>query len=113
MIQTQVRIEGTGNSKEHALNVALGKIQNKIMTEYKGNMILRIEPINVDVIQAEQFSYTERFLLFFFPRKRSKFSVILDVDVNLFLLDIEEITFKKIEKENTLRSNILGSQYSK
>lgn len=113
VIETTVRIQGSGNTKEQALSVALGKIQNKIMTEYKGNMIIRIEPMNVNVIEAKESVYTERFLLFFFSRQRSKFNVVIDVDVNLFLLDVGEITFEKIEQGNDLKTHIMGNQFSK
>lgn len=108
VIETKVRIEGKGDSKEKALNFALGNIQKKIMKDYKGNMIIRIEPVNVEVVEAMETSYIERFLFIFAPRERSKYRVVLEVDVKLFLLDVEEINFKKIEQGNSLKSNIFG-----
>ena len=105
VIETKVRIEGKGDSKEKALNYALGNIQKKIMEEYKGNMIIRIEPVNVDVVEAMETSYTERFLFIFAPRVRKKYRVVLDVDVQLFLLDVESINFSEIKsgKSNIFR----------
>lgn len=108
VIETKVRIEGNGDSKERALNTALGNIQKKVMKDYKGNMIIRIEPVNVDVIEAMETSYIERFLFIFAPRERSKYRVVLDVDVKLFLLDVEEINFNKVEQGNSLKRNIFG-----
>ncbi len=113
VIETRVRIEGKGDSKEKALNIALGNIQKKIMKEYKGNMIIRIEPVNVAVVEAKETSYIERFLFFFLPRERSKYSVVLDVDVNLFLLDVEEIRFEKVEQGNSLKGQIMGNNFLK
>ncbi|MEG0260248.1 MAG: DUF4312 family protein [Lysinibacillus sp.] len=113
MIETTVRIEGKGDSKDRAFNIALGNIQKKIMKEYKGSMIIRIEPINVNVIEAKETSYVERFLFFFFPRQRSKFSVVLDVDVNLFLLDVDKVDFEKNEQGNNLKGQVLGSHFLK
>lgn len=107
--QQTVRIEGVGHSKEQAVSVALGNIQKKIMSEQKG-MIIRIEPLHVEVVEAKELTYTERFLFFFFPRKRQKFKVVLDVEVNLFLLNIDEIQFEKIEKINGVVKTILGEQ---
>ena len=107
-IETKVRVEGKGDSKEKALNIALGNIQKKVMKEYKGNMIIRIEPVNVDVVEAIETSYTERFLFIFSPRDRSKYKVVLDVDINLFLLDVEEISFNKIDQGDSLKRNIFG-----
>ncbi|WP_430509730.1 DUF4312 family protein [Gottfriedia solisilvae] len=107
--QQTVRIEGIGQSKEQAVSDALGNIQRKIMSEQKG-MIIRIEPLHVEVVEAKELTYTEHFLFFFFPRKRQKFKVVLDVDVNLFLLNIDEIQFKKIEQTNGVVKTILGEQ---
>ncbi|WP_107837831.1 DUF4312 family protein [Metasolibacillus meyeri] len=110
--QAKVQVEGTGQSKELAINKALGSIQKKIMSSYKG-LILRIEPIDVSVIEAKETAYTERFLLFFFPRQRSKYQVVLEVEVNVFLLDAEEIAFDKTEVANTMRNMLLGNQLNK
>lgn len=41
--QTTVEIDGIGNSKEQAINKALGKIQQKVMSSYKG-LILGLNP---------------------------------------------------------------------
>lgn len=113
VIETKVRTEGKGDSKEKALNIALGNIQKKVMKDYKGNMIIRIEPIDVDVVEAKEFSYIERFLFLFFPRKRSKYSVVLDVKINLFLLNVEEINFNKVEQKNNIKSHAMGSLFPK
>jgi uncharacterized protein (TIGR03578 family) len=91
-IQHSVRIEGKGQSKDHALANALGKIQKKVNAELKG-MIIRIEPMKIDIIEATEETYTERFLFFFFPRKRSEFKLVMDVEVDLFLLETDKINF--------------------
>lgn len=91
----RVRIEGKGQSKEHTIANALGKIQKTVNAEI-GGMIIRIEPMKIDIIEAIEETYTERFLLFFFPRKRSQFKLVMDIEVDLFLLETEKIEF--IEK---------------
>lgn len=83
------------------------------MKDYKGNMIIRIEPVNVNVIEAKETSYIERFFFFFFPRQRSKYSVVLDVEINLFLLDVGQITFEKNEQGNGVKEQVLGSHFLK
>ncbi len=90
----KVRIEGKGQSKEHAIATALGKIQKKVNAELNG-MIIRIEPINIEIVEAIEETYTERFLLFFFPRKRSQFKLLMDIEVDLFLLETEKIEFRE------------------
>lgn len=108
-IQRTVRVEGQGNTKDHAFSIALGNIQKKVMSEHKG-MIIRIEPINVEVVEARERTYTERFLIFFLPRKRQTYKVVLDIDVQLFILDVDEISFEKADDRNGVRSLVLGDQ---
>ncbi|GLC86924.1 DUF4312 family protein [Lysinibacillus piscis] len=110
--QATVQIEGIGQSKELAINTALGSIQKKIMSNYKG-LILRIEPIDVTVIEARETTYTERFFLLFFPRKRNQYKVVLEVEVNVFLLDVEEIVFEKTDMPDNMRNMLLGNQINK
>ncbi|MGX6445488.1 DUF4312 family protein [Neobacillus sp. K501] len=110
--ETKVQIEGIGNSKELAINSALGMIQKKVMKEHKG-LILRIEPIDLQVLEARETSYTERFFLFFFPRKRSKFKVKLEVNVNIFLIDVDEIKFEKVNEPDNVKTMILGHSVNK
>ncbi|GIN62605.1 hypothetical protein J27TS8_25980 [Robertmurraya siralis] len=105
IVQFKVSVEGKGKSKELAINTALGKIQRKVMDEFKA-MIIRIEPVSIDVIEAIEHTYTERFLLFFFPRKRSVYKVVIDVDVKITLLKVEDIDFKKIESPDGIVNNI-------
>lgn len=110
--ETKVQIEGIGNSKELAINSALGMIQKKVMKEHKG-LILRIEPIDLQVLEARETSYTERFFLFFFPRKRSKFKVKLEVSVNIFLIDVDEIKFEKVNEPDNVKTMMLGHSANK
>lgn len=106
-----VCVEGVGNTKEQAISIALGNIQKKILSEQKG-MIIRIEPLHVEVIEAKELMYTERFLFIFFPRKRQKYKVVLDVDVNLFILEVDKIQFEQVEQSNSVMNSILGGQQS-
>ena len=110
--QTKIQIEGAGKTKELAINTALGKVQSKVMSAYKG-MILRIEPLDVSVIEAKELTYTERFLLFFFPRKRSEYKVVLEIEVNVLLLEVEQIVFEKNAAEDSMRNMLLGHQTNK
>jgi len=89
----KLRIEGKGQTKDHAIAGALGKIQKKVNAELDG-MIIRIEPMNIEIIEAIEETYTERFLLFLFPRKRSEFKLVMDVEVDLFMIETNKIDFK-------------------
>lgn len=107
--QSTLRIEGFGISKELAINTALGTIQKKVMEQYKG-IILRIEPIDIRIISANETIYTERFLFFLFPRKRKKYKVVLDIDVNIFMLNVDEIPFESAELPDNIRNVVLGNE---
>lgn len=50
--QVIVTVEGKGDSKQHAFASALGNIQKKMMQE--SEVILRIEPVEVEVIKATE-----------------------------------------------------------
>lgn len=105
-----VRVSGDGNTKDHAIASALSKIQKKVMSD-NGNkgVILRIEPLDVTIVEAQEIASTERFLLFFFPRKRIRYEVTLDVQVDIMFMDTAEVDFEKVEvKKGAIRS-ILGN----
>lgn len=89
--QVIVTVEGKGDSKQHAFASALGQIQKKMMQE--SEVILRIEPIEVNVIEAKQKTYKERFLFFFFPRNKTTYHVELEVTVNVTTLQVDEVAF--------------------
>ena len=89
--QTVILVEGKGDSKQHAFASALNQIQKKMMQE--SEVILRIEPIKVNVLKASQKNYTERFLFFFFPRKRVSYQVKLEVTVSITTLQIDAVRF--------------------
>ncbi|MDT2597922.1 DUF4312 family protein [Enterococcus dongliensis] len=89
--QVVVTVEGKGDSKQHAFASALGEIQKKMMQE--SEVILRIEPVEVEVVKAVQQSYKERFLFFFFPRIRTHYYVELKVTVNVTTIELNEVTF--------------------
>ncbi|MEF7562467.1 DUF4312 family protein [Bacillus infantis] len=108
-IQHRVKVEGKGKSKELAINTALGQIQKKVMDEYKA-MIIRIEPLSINVIEAIEHIYTERFLLFCFPRKRHVYKVVMDVDVNITLLKVEDIHFTTTESPSGIVESIIRNE---
>ncbi|MCH3669361.1 DUF4312 family protein, partial [Enterococcus faecium] len=72
---------------------ALAEIQNKIMEQ--SNVLLRIEPVNVDILKAVENKYTERFLFFFFPRQRISYEVELSVTVAVTEIKLADISFSQ------------------
>ncbi|MEX9604961.1 DUF4312 family protein [Providencia huaxiensis] len=89
-IETVVRVTGQGDTKQKAIADALNSIQKTVLKN-STDIILRIEPKDVEVISAHSHSRTEKFL--FLPRKREHFRVVLDVSLDVTLLSVNEIPF--------------------
>lgn len=99
-MEITVRVSGKGNSKQEALNRALYKIQKQVMKLYPESMILRIEPVDVTVVSANEMKYSEKFLFFFFKRTRENFDVTLDIKIHLSLIAIKEVSFNIRNQKN-------------
>ena len=91
-IETVVRGTGQGDTKQTAIADALNSIQKTVLKN-STDIILRIEPKDVEVISAHSHSRTEKFLFLFLPRKREHFRVVLDVSLDVTLLSVNEIPF--------------------
>ncbi|MBV7390671.1 DUF4312 family protein [Enterococcus alishanensis] len=89
--QKKVIVNGKGDSKQHAFAAALGEIQQKLMQE--SEVLLRVEPLEVEVLAATEQTFTERFLFFFFPRKRTNYQVQLAVTVEVSEIDLTLVPF--------------------
>ena len=93
-----IQVEGTGKEKNLAFANALNQIHNRVLKE-KNDVIVRIEPLDIQVVKAEQETFTERFFFFFLPRTRADYRVLLDVEVEITLIEMETIPF--VEKRVT------------
>lgn len=98
-----IQVEGTGKEKNQAFANALNQIHNRVLKE-KNDVIIRIEPLDIEIIKAEQETFTERFLFFFLPRKRADYRVVLAVEVEITLIEMETIDFveKRVADPNGL-----------
>lgn len=98
-----IQVEGTGKEKNLAFANALNQIHNRVLKE-REDVIVRIEPLDIQIITAEQETYTERFFFFFLPRARADYRVMLDVEVEITLIEMDTITFveKKVADPNGL-----------
>ncbi|MGL4600893.1 MAG: DUF4312 family protein [Plesiomonas sp.] len=91
-----VTVSGKGNTKQSAFAAALSQVQNKMLKE-SSQVLLRIEPVDVTIINATHRTIIDKFLFFFLSRRKDEFSVILDVKVNVSTVDPEKITFTNIK----------------
>lgn len=88
----EVIVSGNGKEKSHAFSQALQNVQQKLMKQ-SSDVFLQIEPIDVEVLKAEQQETTERFLFFFLPRKKITYLVELKVKVVIKKISQEKINF--------------------
>jgi uncharacterized protein (TIGR03578 family) len=54
---------------------------------------LRIEPIDVRVLRAQESVRKEKFLFFFLARERRNYSVELDITVSVTVIDTDKVDF--------------------
>lgn len=93
-----IQVEGIGKEKNLAFANALNQIHNRVLKE-KSDVIVRIEPLDIQIVKAEQETFTERFLFFFLPRTSVDYRVLLDVEVEITLIEMETVAF--VEKRVT------------
>ncbi|WP_413524602.1 DUF4312 family protein [Carnobacterium divergens] len=96
-----IRVEGTGKEKTQAFASALNRIHTKVLKE-SNEVVLRIEPLDVQVLVAEEETFIEKFLFLFLPRTRVTYRVVLNVEIEVTLIEMEKVTFvqKKISDPN-------------
>ncbi|MBM7599026.1 uncharacterized protein (TIGR03578 family) [Virgibacillus halotolerans] len=87
-ITDYIYVHGKGSSKKKAVSQALAKIQSEVMRKYHDHMIIRVEPLDVEISNSEEEKYIEKFLFFFFKREKINVSVELKITVSLFLLEL-------------------------
>lgn len=89
---TSVKVSGKGDTKAKAFAAALSGVQRAILTS-TSNVLLRIEPLDVNVLSAEEKIIKEKFLFFFLPREKKTYTVSLEVMVNVTMIDLDKVTF--------------------
>lgn len=90
--ETQVTVQGKGDSKAKAFSDALSRVQQQVLRTSQ-KILLRIEPIDVRVLRAQESVRTEKFLFFFLARERRNYSVELDITVSVTVIDTDKVDF--------------------
>jgi uncharacterized protein (TIGR03578 family) len=90
--ETQVTVQGKGDSKAKAFADALSKVQQQVLRTSQ-KILLRIEPIDVRVLRAQESVRKEKFLFFFLARDRRNYSVELDITVSVTVIDTDKVDF--------------------
>lgn len=89
---TQVVVKGYGESKARALADALSRVQPQLLRDTT-KVFLRVEPSDVQLIQAVEYAKKERFLFFFLPRQRKSYHVELAITLSVTAINVNEVMF--------------------
>ncbi|MFJ5161022.1 DUF4312 family protein [Pantoea sp. NPDC088449] len=90
--EMQVKVQGKGESKAKAFADALSRVQQQVLRTSQ-KILLRIEPIDVRVLRAQESVRREKFLFFFLARERRSYSVELEITVSVTVIDTEKVEF--------------------
>jgi len=90
--ETQVTVQGKGDSKAKAFADALSKVQQQVLRTSQ-KILLRIEPMDVRVLRAQESVRKEKFLFFFLARERRNYSVELNITVSVTVIDTDKVDF--------------------
>lgn len=92
---TQVIFNGKGTTRQQAFASALSQVQPTLLKDNQ-QVLLRIEPVDVQVLKAEESVRVEKFLFFFLPRQRREYRVQLEIKVQVTSLDVAKVTFTQV-----------------
>ncbi|WP_421218650.1 DUF4312 family protein [Aeromonas jandaei] len=92
---TKVTVSGKGATRQQAFASALSQVQPTLLKDNQ-QVLLRIEPVDVQVLKAEESVRVEKFLFFFLPRQRREYRVQLEITVQVTSLDVARVTFTQV-----------------
>ena len=99
--ETSVLVSGVGRTKKAAFADAMSKIQSQLSDKIAGYLI-RIEPLEVSVVDGKEIVTTERFLFLFLKRDVSRFELRLCVKVRYFEVDVEGYDCRKVRADDSI-----------
>ena len=91
---TRITVNGKGATRQQAFAAALSQVQPSLLKD-NPRVMLRIEPVEVQVLKAEESVRVEKFLFFFLPRQRREFRVQLEISVKVSSLDVDKVDFTR------------------
>ena len=92
---TQIIVNGKGATRQQAFAAALSQVQHTLLKD-NPRVMLRIEPVEVQVLKAEESVRVEKFLFFFLPRQRREYRVQLEIKVQVTSLDAATVAFTRV-----------------
>ena len=92
---TRVTVSGKGTTRQQAFASALSQVQPTLLKDNQ-QVLLRIEPVDVQVLKAEESVRVEKFLFFFLPRQRREYRIQLEIKVQVTSLDVAKVMFTQV-----------------
>lgn len=87
-----VRVTGQGETKQKAFADALSHIQTQVVKD-EAFVTLQITPVAITPVRLNVAARQERFLFLFFPRTRTTFDVVIDVQVAINAIELKTVPF--------------------
>lgn len=75
-------LEGQGETEREALQHILGQVKTRLEVQ-GGEILLRIEPRDMKIVDASIRIYTEKFMGILFPRERKLYTIRAQVTVSV------------------------------
>lgn len=91
-LEQTLTVSGSAETKQGAFQQALTRMKAELSKETK-DMLLQIEPRDVEIVSATQSSYREAFLGFLFPRTRTRYDLLIRVTVKLRTVALDQVEF--------------------
>ncbi|MCR8644845.1 DUF4312 family protein [Paenibacillus sp. N1-5-1-14] len=87
-------LSGHGETKHKAFQHVFNQVKTNLS---KGNpdILLRIEPKDVEIVSAKVTTYTERFFGLLFPRQRSRYELTAKITVSIRTVKLSEVHFEE------------------
>lgn len=89
-----LRLSGSADTKEGAFNKIFSQIKH-VVARQTNDLVVRIEPVGLTVVSATESVRQERLFGLFFPRKRTRYDITVDIEVRLGVVHVEHITFRQ------------------
>lgn len=105
--ETTLTLSGSAETKEEAFNRIFSQIKMELSKRIPG-LLIRIEPMDIEIVSAIETVYTERLFGLFFPRKRTRYQIKADVTVRIRIIDLADVSFERDEEKPTPIQRILN-----
>lgn len=101
-----LRLTGRGPSRRRAFAEAMAQVARAVADRADG-VPYRVEPLSVEVVDAVEHRWQERFLGLLFPRTRSRYELTLRIEVRVAALDLAGVEFAVREERLSPLQHVL------